>query len=317
MINEQGDYRQFVANRVEKIRDVIWHHVPLSENPADIGSRGGKVNAKRLWQKGPKWLSNPNEWPVQRVLEPTPDSQSETKVVKEFFKAAVVVDDMLDGLLEKYSLPKVLCNREHRFIRSCSRKTREREFGPINSRAVQQQREWWIRRAQKAVKDDVRFQADEERLNLQENRMEILECRGRIVGEYPVYLQDFHPFTSWLVREAHLSTLHGGVAMTMAKVREHYWVPRLLSLVKKIRSDCHGCKRFRATAYQAPPPGNVPTTRTQGTTPFEVIGVDFAGPIKYGTKTKKEAKAYLLLYACSLARAVHLDVVRSLIRKNS
>ena len=147
--------------------------------------------------------------------------------------------------------------------------------------------------------------------------MEILECRGRIVGEYPVYLPDFHPFTSCLVREAHLSTLRGGVAMTMAKVREHYWDPRLLSLVKKIRSDCHGCKRFRATAYQAPPPGNLLTTRTQGTTPFEVIGVDFVEPIKYGTKTKKEAKAYLVLYACSLARAVHLDVVRSLIRKNS
>lgn len=40
--------------------------------------------------------------------------------------------------------------------------------------------------------------------------------------------------------------------------------------------------------------------------------MDFAGPIKYVTKTKKEAKAYLVLYACSLARAVHLDVVSSL-----
>lgn len=258
-INEQGDCRQFVANRVEKIRqhgDVIWHQVPSSENPADIGSQGGKVNANRLWQKGPKWLSNRNEWPVQRVLEPTPDSQSETKVAKEIFKAAVVVDDMLDRLLEKYSLPKVLRIGAwiHRFISNCRRKTREREFGPINSRAVTQQREWWIRRAHnwhKAAKDDVRFQADEERLNLQENNLEILECRGRIVGEYPVYVPDFHLFTSRLVREAHLSTLHGKVAMTMTKVREHYWVPRLRSLVKKIRSGCHGCKRFRATAYQA------------------------------------------------------------------
>ena len=100
--------------------------------------------------------------------------------------------------------------------------------------------------------------------------------------------------------------------MTMAKVRERYWVPRLRRSVKKIRSDCNGCKRFRAKAYQVPPPGNLPTTRTQGTTPFEVIGVDFAGPIKYVTKSRKEAKAYLALYSCSLTRAVHLDVVRSL-----
>ena len=60
----------------------------------------------------------------------------------------------------------------------------------------------------------------------------------------------------------------------MAKVREHYWVPRLSRLVKNIRSHCNGCKRFRAKAYQVPPPENLPTTRTQGAVPFEVIGVD-------------------------------------------
>jgi len=98
----------------------------------------------------------------------------------------------------------------------------------------------------------------------------------------------------------------------MANIRERYWIPRLRRLVKKVRSSCNGCKRFGAKAYEAPPQGNLPTTRTQGTTPFEVIGVDFAGPIKYVTKIKKEAKAYLVLYACSLTRTVYLDVVRSL-----
>ncbi len=199
-----------------------------------------------------------------------------------------------------------------RFIVNSRRRRAEREIGPINSREVQQQREWWIRRVQDAVKDDARFLADRERLNLQENDLGILECRGRIIGEYPIYIPDFHSFSSSLVRESHLTTLHGGVGMTMAKVRERYWVPRLRRLVKKIRSDCNGCKRFQAKAYQVPPPGNLPTTRTQGTTPFEVIGVDFAGPIKYVTKSRKEAKAYLALYSCSLTRAVHLDVVRSL-----
>jgi hypothetical protein len=33
--------RQFVANRVVKIRDaegIEWYHVPTTENPADLGS---------------------------------------------------------------------------------------------------------------------------------------------------------------------------------------------------------------------------------------------------------------------------------------
>ena len=36
-INGQGEYRQFVANRVKKIREherVIWHHVTTDQNPA-------------------------------------------------------------------------------------------------------------------------------------------------------------------------------------------------------------------------------------------------------------------------------------------
>ncbi len=98
----------------------------------------------------------------------------------------------------------------------------------------------------------------------------------------------------------------------MAKIRECYWVQRLRRVIKKITKNCYGCKRFKAKAYQLPPPGNLPTTRTQGTTPYQVIGIDFAGSIWYCLKSKREVKAYLALYACSLTRAVHLDLVKSL-----
>ena len=90
------------------------------------------------------------------------------------------------------------------------------------------------------------------------------------------------------------------------------WVPRLRRLVKQIRSNCHGCVRFRAQSYHRPPPGRLPPTRTQGTTPFQVLGVDFAGPIRYKTTAGAERKSYLVLYACSLMRAVHLELLRSL-----
>ena len=57
-------------------------------------------------------------------------------------------------------------------------------------------------------------------------------------------------------------------------------------------------------AYQAPLPGNLPT--------IILIGVDFTGPIHYTAKPKTESKAYLAVYACSLTRAVHLDLLKSL-----
>ena len=52
--------------------------------------------------------------------------------------------------------------------------------------------------------------------------------------------------------------------------------------------------------------------RTQGTHPFQVVGVDFAGPIKYWKHAKAEGKVYMAVYACSLCRAVYLDLLNSL-----
>lgn len=98
----------------------------------------------------------------------------------------------------------------------------------------------------------------------------------------------------------------------MANVRERRWVPRLCQVVKKIIKGCWGCKRLKAQAYTAPPPGLLPRERTEGSTAFEVIGVDFAGPIKYRKSARVDDKAYLVLFACSLSRALHLENVPNL-----
>ena len=43
-----------------------------------------------------------------------------------------------------------------------------------------------------------------------------------------------------------------------------------------------------------------------------MIGVDFAGPVKYLQKPKREQKAYVVLYSCSLTRGVFLELLPSL-----
>ena len=73
-----------------------------------------------------------------------------------------------------------------------------------------------------------------------------------------------------------------------------------------------GLKRFQAQAYESPPPGNLPVTRTDGVTPYENIGVDFTGLIKYRIKTKQVGKAYEVRYACCLTRGVYLDLLHNL-----
>ena len=75
---------------------------------------------------------------------------------------------------------------------------------------------------------------------------------------------------------------------------------------------CHKCRRYKAIAFKNPPPGNLPRDRTEGNAAFKVVGVDFAGPLKYKIKKNVEGKAYLVLYACSLSRAVFIEVLPNL-----
>ena len=139
-----------------------------------------------------------------------------------------------------------------------------------------------------------------------------MECRGRIQGEYPIYLPDSALLAAKIVQRAHVTTLYGGVGLTMARVREKFWIPRLRKLTKRVVRKFSGCKRFQAVAFANPPPAPLPGERTEGNTPFNVIGVDFAGPVKYRDKRKEEQKAYVVLYSCSLTRGVFLELLPSL-----
>ena len=132
---------------------------------------------------------------------------------------------------------------------------------------------------------------------------------GRIIGEYPIYLPKQSLLTERVVQRAHVETIHGGVGLTMAKVRNRYWVPKLRQMTKRVLRACHGCKRFHARPLPQPRVGLLPRDRTEGAIPFQTIGLDYAGPFFYSRKAKQNGKAYILLFACSLSRATCLELV--------
>ena len=53
---------------------------------------------------------------------------------------------------------------------------------------------------------------------------------------------------------AHKSTLHGGVTMTVTKVRSQYWIPTLRNLVKSIIRNCRAGEKYQATFSPDPKP---------------------------------------------------------------
>jgi len=286
-IQDLNQYKQFVANRVRKIRekkDISWRHVPTDENPSDQGSRGTIADKlEDLWFKGPEWLKNPSEWPENIVLKPSKESREEAKLIKEVLMKTMEKpkEDALWTLMEKFSYWKAIrvTAWANRFLLNC--KQAKRHIGPLSTNEIELAKNHWVKKVQTDAQTAVGFEQQKEKLNLTEDERGILRCYGRIKGDYPIYLPDSDLFTRKLIMHEHMQTLHGGVNSTMARIRNQWWIPKLRRLVKSIIHGCPGCKKYRAIPLQAPAQANLPEFRTTPGKTFQVTGVDFAGSILY------------------------------------
>lgn len=259
-------------------------------------------------------MSDKENCPPNPVTAASAATEEEAKVIREVLKTSQTKQstDIMDQLLEMHDLRRALRLEAWvaRFIRNC--RGRQKLSGPLTKPEIDEVKRRWILLVQQRDQLTPHFEQTRKALNLQINNAGLLECRGRIQGKYPIYLPPSAAFTRKIVQKVHRETLHGGVGLTMAAVREQYWVPKLRSLVKSVRSECYGCKKFTATPVAAPAPGPLPEDRTLVGAAFEVVGVDFAGPIRYKQHKKSERKAYLTIFTCSLSRAVHLELLLSL-----
>ena len=271
----ENQYKQFVTNRVSKIKEkefIEWRHVPSELNPSDIGSRGCySKKLDSLWFNGPSWLQTPDEWPPEIMLESSDQSEAEAKPIKSVFKMGVEIneekEDKLDEILEKFQFRKAMrvTARVMRFIGNCRSGKREYINGPLTTQEINDHAVlFWIKRVQSRHENTEKFKDDQQQLGLQKNENGVYVCHGRIQGEYPVYLPPSALFSERLVMNAHLSTLDGGVGLTMAAIREDYWIPRLRQVAKKVIKSCNRCKRFHATPYSKPKSGYLPRDRTEG-----------------------------------------------------
>ena len=69
-------------------------------------------------------------------------------------------------------------------------------------------------------------------LDLHENVEGNYVWRGRIEGSHAVFVPRHSLLAEKLIFQAHKNILHGGVVLTMTKVRSNYWIPTLRKLTK-------------------------------------------------------------------------------------
>ena len=115
-----------------------------------------------------------------------------------------------------------------------------------------------------------------------------------------------------IIFSTHKGNLHRRVTIQMTKLRPQYWIPTLRNLLKFIIRNCRACQKYQATSYPDPKPGPLTKGRAEKCFSFQVIGVDYASPIFYRLKTRKDLKAYIIFHSCSVCRAVYLELLPNL-----
>lgn len=316
-INNPGkSWKTFVSNRVRKIAEITselkitWKYCPTKSNLADLGSRGATTDKleREEWFTGPSWLLNENEWPEQPELCKSKETLDEYKASEPVFFCEEREPDEWDDLLERSSYWRTLRITAWmlRFVDNCCHKS-NRKTGPLNTDEIARARNKWVKRVQEKSQPDLRSPGWK---LVKDPETGILRCKGRVKSYEPIYLSG-GAFECKLIAHTHEQILHLGVSSTMAAIRETWWIPRLREKVKKTINKCNVCKVFAAKPFEAPTTSPMPEFRTEESKPFQVTGVDFAGPLHYKISKTEEGKCYVLIFTCAASRAVHLEVTKS------
>jgi hypothetical protein len=125
----------------------------------------------------------------------------------------------------------------------------------------------------------------------------------------PIVLFKEHKLSEMVICEIHENYHHIGAIQLVSKVRETFWIPRILQKVRKILNSCVKCKRANGRPFRQAPIAPLPPERVVRSIPFQHIGVDYMGPIRYHTSEFVRAKSWVMLVTCLVTRNVHLELV--------
>ncbi|KAG1936575.1 hypothetical protein F2P79_018552 [Pimephales promelas] len=330
-------WKQFVANRVSEIQLLtnpeMWSHCRSKFNPADLPTRGltvANLKESEIWWNGPSFLTTLNP------LEESEEETSDEIVVSELTQDQQIVVQLSSGEkrekepvvdLMKYSkLKRVLRVTAwiKRFVHNASSSSKMR--GELTADEMFEAEKYWIKLTQErsfspeisSLKAGKTLNADSKIRDLRPflDEDELLCVGGRLQQsdfsyreKHPWILPNKDRYCELLVQYNHEFIMHSGLRDTLVQTRSRYWILRARQIVKGVLSKCTVCKRFKVKpAQQDTAP--LPRDRVSEKPPFEVTGIDFAGPL-YVKGDRALCKAYVALFTCAVTRAVHLELVSS------
>ena len=153
-------------------------------------------------------------------------------------------------------------------------------------------------------------------LGLYIDEQKLLRCRGRLKNaplqdntKYPVLIPKDTYLAELIIRATHLMLMLAGVRETLTQLRQSYWILKGRQLVKRILHQCVTCKKVEGRPFRSVNFPPLPQPRVTGSQPFQVTGVDYAGPLYVRNNKTETSKCYVCLFTCAAIRAVHLELV--------
>ncbi|XP_045541691.1 uncharacterized protein LOC106718201 isoform X2 [Papilio machaon] len=283
-------------------------------NWADLPSRG--CNSRQLlesrWWEGPPWLRQQAElWPHSALVV------DEKEACKELRKTVHVNTCCNEGMTQdlsyfsKYSKIVRVTAWMLRFIYNTHNK-KDKKKGELTFDEYEAAEKKLLQIIQAESKDDI--QKHIKKLTTFNDNDNILRIKTKLIltdfpeeVKTPAVLPAENVITRRLVEQRHLQLLHAGTNIMITDLRKRFWIVGIRRLVKSVIDKCVICRRHRAKATQVST-APLPIERIQPLAPFEVTGVNLAGPIYL----RGDLKSWIVIYTCAVYRAIHLELTLSL-----
>nr|CAI5835987.1 unnamed protein product [Callosobruchus analis] len=329
-----GALKTFVANRVSEIQtltsDSQWRYIGTKDNPADLVSRGAyphELSSKSIWWNGPEFISKPEAcWPESKFTVPNLPEINVTS------KTLVANSEFADSLFNRYSslskLKRVIAYiMRFRYLKSMAGTCKGSLTVVELNRALlclvklAQMSSFWEER--RNLIKGTGLNPKSRLLNLSPFLDEhgVIRVGGRLKNSnyrfekvHPTLLCSKHPLAVLIVKFEHQISYHAGPQALLAAVREKYWILSGRRLCKDIINKCVVCRKQKAQIL-SPIMGQLPKSRFDCNFPFEICGVDYAGPFLIKDRQGRGAKlvkCYVSLFICFASKAVHLELVSDL-----
>ncbi|XP_046601937.1 uncharacterized protein LOC124295559 [Neodiprion lecontei] len=320
-------WKEFVRNRVTEIQEFArarWYHISGLENPADLASRGAspeQLQKSELWTFGPSWLSKPSvNWPSSSP-RPEENVHLEERIGLSTHIATakpLQIWDLVDRYSKLSTLLKVtsLCKRAaNRFLAktTSNRVNTSITVGPICTLELSDAQLFWTKVTQQAYfAEEIRQIETSSSLTRSHPLSRLtpfIDSNGFL--RHPFILHHESSFSTLIIDHHHRLTLHGGPQLTLATIRQRYWILRGRVPIRMFIHRCVPCARHRAT-LSSQQMGQLPQSRVTQLRPFLHSGVDYAGPFPIRASRgigAKSCKGYIVIFICFTTSAVHLELV--------